>query len=76
MPFKQVRVSPVLDLDAYADDDILFALTENCVATQPMKAVQVCPVAARSTTFLDTGLIMQVFIDCKNRSYYNLNLLN
>ena len=28
MPFKQVRVSPVLDLDAYSDDDILFALTE------------------------------------------------
>jgi len=28
MPFKQVRVSPVLDLDAYANNDILFALTE------------------------------------------------
>ena len=28
MPFKQIRVSPVLDVDAYSDDDILFALAE------------------------------------------------
>ena len=28
MAFKQIRVSPVLDVDAYDDDDILFALTE------------------------------------------------
>lgn len=28
MPFKQVRVSPVLDLDAYANDEALFDLIE------------------------------------------------
>jgi hypothetical protein len=28
MAFKQIRVSPILDLDAYADNDVLFPLTE------------------------------------------------
>ena len=28
MAFKQIRVSPIMDLDAYADNDVLFPLTE------------------------------------------------
>jgi len=28
MAFKQIRVSPLLDLDAYANNDLIFALTE------------------------------------------------
>ena len=28
MAFKQIRVSPILDLDAYTDNDVLFPLTE------------------------------------------------
>ena len=28
MPFKQVRVSPILDLDQYSNQNIIFSLTE------------------------------------------------
>ncbi len=52
-----------------------FANTVLAVALQPITLVQACPVAAKS--LLSLAIFgMPVFMDAKNRSYYNLNLLN
>jgi predicted acyltransferase len=46
------------------------------VALHPIEVVQRCPVLARSILSLDIAGIVLLFIDTKNRWYYNLNLEN
>ena len=50
MAFKQIRVSPILDVDAYGDDDILFALTEISLPTGK-------PILLRNITVVDRAKV-------------------
>ena len=71
MPFKKVRVSPILDLDAYSDNDLIFDLTEIPLPIKGACLLRNMTIVNRTTDFNnDMGLI---FLNNNTTSFGALN---
>ena len=71
MPFKKVRVSPILDLDAYSNNDLVFDLTEIPLPIKGACLLTNITIVNRTTDVdIDMGLI---FLNNNSTSFGALN---
>ena len=71
MPFKKVRVSPILDLDAYSDNDLIFDLTEIPLPIKGACLLRNMTIVNRTTDFNNDMAL--IFLNNNTTSFGALN---